>query len=62
MALIDFLLHFEPDTSDFVAAYGPWVYAILFGIIFVETGVVNLAVSPGRLSLFAAGRCARPGP
>jgi membrane-associated protein len=55
MALIDFILHFDRHLIEFVGAYGPWVYAILFGIIFVETGVVIWPFLPGDSLLFAAG-------
>jgi membrane-associated protein len=55
MALVDFVLHFDKHLLEFVAAYGPWVYAILFGIIFVETGVVIWPFLPGDSLLFAAG-------
>lgn len=55
MALFDFLLHFDRHLLDFVGAYGPWVYAILFAIIFVETGVVIWPFLPGDSLLFAAG-------
>jgi membrane-associated protein len=55
MALFDFLLHFDRHLLEFVGAYGPWVYAILFAIIFVETGVVIWPFLPGDSLLFAAG-------
>jgi membrane-associated protein len=55
MAFIDFLLHFDKHLLEFVGAYGPWVYAILFAIIFVETGVVIWPFLPGDSLLFAAG-------
>jgi membrane-associated protein len=55
MALFDFLLHFDRHLIEFVGAYGPWVYAILFAIIFVETGVVVWPFLPGDSLLFAAG-------
>jgi membrane-associated protein len=55
MALFDFILHFDRHLLDFVGAYGPWVYAILFAIIFVETGVVVWPFLPGDSLLFAAG-------
>jgi membrane-associated protein len=55
MAFIDFLLHFDRHLLEFVGAYGPWVYAILFAIIFVETGVVIWPFLPGDSLLFAAG-------
>jgi membrane-associated protein len=55
MALFDFILHFDRHLIEFVGAYGPWVYAILFAIIFVETGVVIWPFLPGDSLLFAAG-------
>ena len=55
MAFIDFLLHFDRHLLEIVGAYGPWVYAILFAIIFVETGVVIWPFLPGDSLLFAAG-------
>jgi membrane-associated protein len=55
MALLDFLLHFDKHLLEFVGAYGPWVYAILFAIVFVETGVVIWPFLPGDSLLFAAG-------
>ncbi len=55
MAFIDFLLHFDKHLLEIVGAYGPWVYAILFAIIFVETGVVVWPFLPGDSLLFAAG-------
>jgi membrane-associated protein len=55
MALVDFLLHFDRHLLEFVGAYGPWVYAILFAIIFVETGVIIWPFLPGDSLLFAAG-------
>ena len=36
--LIDFILHIDKHLQAFVVAYGPWVYALLFLIVFVETG------------------------
>jgi membrane-associated protein len=53
--LIDFILHFDKHLLEFVAAYGTWVYAILFGIIFVETGIIIWPFLPGDSLLFAAG-------
>jgi membrane-associated protein len=55
MAFIDFLLHFDKHLLEFVAAYGPWVYAILFAIVFAETGFVVTPFLPGDSLLFAAG-------
>lgn len=36
--LVDFILHVDKHLEAFVIAYGPWVYALLFLIVFVETG------------------------
>ena len=55
MGIVDFVLHFDKHLLEFVAQYGPWVYAILFSIIFVETGVVIWPFLPGDSLLFAAG-------
>jgi membrane-associated protein len=53
--LIDFVLHVDRHLSDFVAAYGGWVYALLFLIIFVETGLVVMPFLPGDSLLFVVG-------
>ena len=53
--LIDFILHVDRHLSDFVAAYGGWVYALLFVIIFVETGLVVMPFLPGDSLLFVVG-------
>lgn len=58
MELIDFILHIDQHLFDFVNDYGVWVYAILFLIIFVETGVVVMPFLPGDSLLFAAGMLA----
>jgi len=55
MAFIDFLLHFDKHLLEFVHDYGPWVYAILFAIVFAETGFVVTPFLPGDSLLFAAG-------
>ena len=47
--------------TEFVAAYGRWVYAILFLIIFAETGLVVTPILPGDSLLFAAGALAATG-
>ena len=49
------LLHADAWLLDFVAAHGPWVYALLFGIVFAETGFVVTPFLPGDSLLFAAG-------
>ncbi|UUX94842.1 DedA family protein [Aquabacterium sp. J223] len=53
--LIDFILHVDQHLQQFVAAYGPWVYALLFVILFVETGVVVMPFLPGDSLLFVVG-------
>jgi membrane-associated protein len=53
--LLDFVLHVDVHLSQFVQAYGNWVYALLFLIIFVETGVVVMPFLPGDSLLFVVG-------
>ncbi|MCU0765135.1 MAG: VTT domain-containing protein, partial [Burkholderiaceae bacterium] len=59
--LIDFILHVDVHLRAFVEAYGTWVYALLFLIIFVETGVVVMPFLPGDSLLFVAGALAGAG-
>jgi membrane-associated protein len=56
--LIDLLLHVDVYLLTLVATYGVWVYAILFLIIFAETGLVVTPFLPGDSLLFAAGALA----
>lgn len=56
--LVDFILHIDDHLADFLRDYGIWVYAILFLIIFVETGVVVMPFLPGDSLLFATGMLA----
>ncbi len=53
--LIDFILHVDKHLEMFVQTYGMWVYALLFLIIFVETGVVVMPFLPGDSLLFVVG-------
>jgi len=53
--ILDFILHVDVHLANFVAAYGTWVYALLFAIIFVETGVVVMPFLPGDSLLFVVG-------
>ena len=53
--LIDFILHVDKHLQDFVQNYGTWVYALLFLIVFVETGVVVMPFLPGDSLLFVVG-------
>ncbi|MDR2512243.1 MAG: DedA family protein [Puniceicoccales bacterium] len=57
-ALIDFILHVDVHLQDLVNAYHLWTYAILFLIIFAETGLVVTPFLPGDSLLFAAGALA----
>jgi membrane-associated protein len=56
--LIDFVLHFDKHLAEFVVNYGVWVYGLLFGIVFAETGLVVTPFLPGDSLLFAAGALA----
>ena len=53
--LIDFILHVDKHLEAFVAAYGTWVYVLLFVIVFVETGLVVMPFLPGDSLLFIVG-------
>lgn len=53
--LIDFILHVDKYLEMFVQNYGAWVYALLFLIVFVETGVVVMPFLPGDSLLFIVG-------
>lgn len=58
MELLDFILHVDAHLLEFITDYGVWIYAILFLIIFVETGLVVMPFLPGDSLLFAAGALA----
>ena len=53
--LFDFIVHIDKHLEAFVVNYGAWVYALLFLIIFVETGVVVMPFLPGDSLLFVVG-------
>jgi membrane-associated protein len=55
LQLVDFILHVDRYLEAFVAQYGAWVYALLFLIIYVETGVVVMPFLPGDSLLFIVG-------
>jgi membrane-associated protein len=59
--LIDFVLHVDVHLREFVEQYGNWVYALLFLIIFVETGLVVMPFLPGDSLLFIVGALAGAG-
>jgi membrane-associated protein len=59
--LVDLFLHLDTHLAEFVGLYGPWVYALLFLIIFCETGLVITPFLPGDSLLFATGALAASG-
>lgn len=56
--VIDFILHIDAHLAELVAEYGIWVYAILFLILFCETGLIVTPFLPGDSLLFVAGAIA----
>ncbi|HSW82239.1 MAG TPA: DedA family protein [Usitatibacter sp.] len=61
MNLLDIVLHLDAHLLKLVAEYGIWIYAILFAIIFSETGFVVTPFLPGDSLLFVAGAIAASG-
>ena len=59
--MIDFILHLDTHLLAMVREYGVWIYAILFLIIFCETGLVATPFLPGDSLLFVAGTLAAGG-
>jgi membrane-associated protein len=53
--LVDLFLHLDRHLAELVTQYGPWVYGILFLIVFAETGLVVTPFLPGDSLLFAVG-------
>ena len=58
---IDIILHLDVYLDMLVNNYGPWIYAILFLVIFCETGLVVMPFFPGDSLLFIAGAVAAGG-
>ena len=58
---IDFILHIDQYLEAFVQSYGAWVYAALFVVVFVETGLVVMPFLPGDSLLFVVGAMAGAG-
>jgi membrane-associated protein len=52
---VEFILHLDTHLLELVRNYGPWVYGLLFGIVFAETGFVVTPFLPGDSLLFATG-------
>lgn len=59
--LIDIFLHLDRELLELTAAYGPWIYVLLFLVVFAETGLVVTPILPGDSLLFAAGTLAATG-
>lgn len=59
--LIDLFLHLDKHLEAVVSQYGVWIYALLFAIIFVETGLVVMPFLPGDSLLFVCGTLAAVG-
>ena len=60
-ALIDLFMHLDAHLAEFVLAHGPWVYGLLFLIVFAETGLVVTPLLPGDSLLFAVGALSATG-
>jgi membrane-associated protein len=60
-ALVDLFLHLDQHLAQLTVSYGPWIYAILFLIVFCETGLVVTPFLPGDSLLFAVGALSATG-
>jgi len=58
---VDFFLHLDKHLAEVIRGYGTWTYALLFAIVFLETGLVVTPFLPGDSLLFAAGSFAALG-
>lgn len=56
--VLDFLMHLDRHLADLVEAYPGWIYALMFLVVFAETGLIFMAILPGDSLLFAAGALA----
>ena len=59
--LIDFIIHIDSHLEEFLRSHGRWVYGLLFGVVFAETGLIVTPFLPGDSLLFAAGAMAGVG-
>ncbi len=59
--MMDFLLHFDAKLPELFLQYGTWIYAIVFAILFCETGLVVTPFLPGDSMIFALGAFAAQG-
>jgi membrane-associated protein len=60
-ALLDLFLNLDQHLVELAGEYGPWIYLVLFLIVFAETGLVVTPILPGDSLLFAAGTLAATG-
>jgi membrane-associated protein len=60
-SVVDFFIHLDRHLAEVIRDYGVWTYAILFTIVFLETGLVVTPLLPGDSLLFAAGSFAALG-
>ena len=61
LQIVDFVLHVDVYLNDIIAQYGAWTLAVLFLVIFIETGVVVMPFLPGDSLIFAAATFAARG-
>jgi membrane-associated protein len=59
--VLDLFLHLDEHLVEFTTRFGPWIYALLFAIVFAETGLVVTPFLPGDSLLFAVGALAATG-
>lgn len=59
--IVDFVLHVDVYLSDIIARYGAWTLALLFLVVFIETGVVVMPFLPGDSLIFVAATFAARG-